>query len=765
MNQAQLDFGPQCELDQLEKLKRVAEIHIDFADLYRPMLGAKANLNGSEKNWSPWKSVKEGSYYIGNAWDLVKLYKEYIPGSIKNKNIKSVNDCLIDLEFDRKHMTSGYTDEAYGGQTECFVSKGQGKKYYELLHSDTMKSVVSFLKIVELNIDIPVKRFLESINHILPLALARFEKLMKAIENDNLIEVENCFKNVIDVNFQNSDGISPLHRAVYNGNEDIINFLLKKEAKLVQTTNKGNTPLHIASLKGFNEVVEILLKHISLSELNNFINAKTTSGGTTSLHVASKNGFFEVVKTLLKHGAIYNIKNKEGKTPLDLSQNQQVTKLLKSMEELFKDIQNGNVEAINKLSKIEREEFLAITNARNNQENTLLQVAVTNKNKTIAAKLLKMLTESSDQEVQSIISPEFKLEQLKKLKSAINIHFKFSKLYLPKLTNMSHPNGGEKRNNVCRYLSLKEGSYYLGNVHKVVKVYTDCPPGLIDDTNLDSVSNFLLNLEFDPKHITKGYSDLCVGECFVSKGQGTKYYELLHNESRSVVRSFIEMVKLHIDMPLKKSLETINHRLESGLEIDSDIENLKKTDENTPIYQAVKSESIESVKSLQKNGSKVNQITNKNETLLHIAACNGDSMLVEFSLQSVNHDELNNFINKQTTSDGATPLHIASENGFLDVVKSLLKNGAIYNLKNANGKMPIELSQNQNINKLFKLIEDAFENAKIGNEEIIKKLKKLKHDDYLAVTNARNNKGQTLLQYSVAIANKHTCFMNKLLEC
>ncbi|XP_071636411.1 uncharacterized protein [Temnothorax longispinosus] len=214
-----------------------------------------------------------------------------------------------------------------------------------------------------------------------------------AASNGDIQAVQRLLKDGADANDKDIDGRTPLHYAVSSGQSSIVNILLKNRADVTQVTNKGNTPLHTATSKGYKEIVDILLQHVSHDKLNNFINAKTTASGATSLHVAAKNGFFDVTKFLLKRGAIYNIKNNEGKTPLDLSEDQNVNDLLKLVEEMFKDAKNGNLKMISKLKVIKPDQFIVVTNARNNQGNTLLQVAIANRHKNVAMKLLEMLKE------------------------------------------------------------------------------------------------------------------------------------------------------------------------------------------------------------------------------------------------------------------------------------------------------------------------------------------------------------------------------------
>ena len=244
----------------------------------------------------------------------------------------------------------------------------------------------------------------------------------------------------------------------------------------------------------------------------------------------------------------------------DLSKNQRVNNLLELIEELFEDARKGNVEIVSKLKAVKPDEFLAVTNTRNNQGNTLLQVAIANKHRNIASNLIEMLRKPD--QIQSCSSSKCGLEQLKELKSAAELHISYSELYLPMLRSMSQSFGSER--NPCPWKSLKEGSYYLGNAYSLVRTYKECTPSVIGDKNMQVVDATLVALEFDPKHITYGYTDEAYdgkAVCFVSQGQGTVYYKLLHSELKQDIRPFVEMVERNIDAPVKRFLESIKQKL------------------------------------------------------------------------------------------------------------------------------------------------------------------------------------------------------------
>lgn len=211
-----------------------------------------------------------------------------------------------------------------------------------------------------------------------------------AASNGDVKTVQDLLNKGADVNDPDIDGRTPLHFAASRGHEEMVKFLLRRGANAYQTTNKGNTLLHTATSSGHKTIIEILLAHIT-NDKHNFINAKTTGGGNTALHVAAKNGSVEIVRLLLKEGAIYNTKNNKGELSVNLSKEQQIINLFTLIDELFVDIEYGNVQCIEKLDSVDHNELLAILNARNSQNNTLLQVAVVNRHKNITTKLLNVL--------------------------------------------------------------------------------------------------------------------------------------------------------------------------------------------------------------------------------------------------------------------------------------------------------------------------------------------------------------------------------------
>ena len=116
----------------------------------------------------------------------------------------------------------------------------------------------------------------------------------------------------INVNYQNSDGWSPLHVAACKSHANIIRLLHQEGAELAPRTKFGLTPLHWAGYRGQRECVQLLL--LLGAEIDALYPNKWTA-----LHWASAKGRNDIAKLLIECGAETELKDKKGHTPRDVS--------------------------------------------------------------------------------------------------------------------------------------------------------------------------------------------------------------------------------------------------------------------------------------------------------------------------------------------------------------------------------------------------------------------------------------------------------------
>jgi uncharacterized protein len=105
------------------------------------------------------------------------------------------------------------------------------------------------------------------------------------------------------------DGFTPLMAASARGDEEIVELLLSRNAKVDGRDNKMVTPLMGASRTGQGTVVSILLKHGA------DVNAKDASGAT-ALMLGASQCRFDAVRELWSAGAKFDEKDKFGSTVL-----------------------------------------------------------------------------------------------------------------------------------------------------------------------------------------------------------------------------------------------------------------------------------------------------------------------------------------------------------------------------------------------------------------------------------------------------------------
>lgn len=259
----------------------------------------------------------------------------------------------------------------------------------------------------------------ETVNNETPLKLTTDDRTKRVLQlteqvfngviSGNYDEVVNSIDSQYGIiNASDKSGNSPLYLAIFHDHPDIIELLLQNKADITQINEGGHTVLHLACTKGYNNVVEDLLQHLDVvfskkysskqqqqDVKGNFVNVQAI-GGTTALHIAAKQNNMELVKLLLSSGASYNMKNEEGKIPVDLSTNGDVITLFKFVEELFNDAKHGKADIIDKLRNLASYEFQMIAFVCTKQRYTLKDILQHNQYKSI-------LEEFSELESKKII--------------------------------------------------------------------------------------------------------------------------------------------------------------------------------------------------------------------------------------------------------------------------------------------------------------------------------------------------------------------------
>uniref|UniRef100_A0A8C3DME5 Uncharacterized protein n=1 Tax=Corvus moneduloides TaxID=1196302 RepID=A0A8C3DME5_CORMO len=132
---------------------------------------------------------------------------------------------------------------------------------------------------------------------------------LRAARAGNLDKVVEYLKSGIDINTCNQNGLNALHLAAKEGHVGLVQELLERGSAVDSATKKGNTALHIASLAGQAEVVKVLVKEGAN------INAQSQNG-FTPLYMAAQENHIEVVKYLLENGANQSTATEDGFTPL-----------------------------------------------------------------------------------------------------------------------------------------------------------------------------------------------------------------------------------------------------------------------------------------------------------------------------------------------------------------------------------------------------------------------------------------------------------------
>lgn len=187
------------------------------------------------------------------------------------------------------------------------------------------------------NSTVQIESHVNCINHLLVAgAQLNSEKKNKTIlmvaANKGFLElVSEILIKEAWVNHMDNDGKTALHYAIDTKveNYDVVNILIKYDANMnIQTSSEGITPLMFAVNRGHQMIAKTLIANgcnLITHEFNN---------QNTALHLACQKGEKEIVEFIANEHTfndVFNIKNKLGQTPLDISQDKVMEMQAKKM--------------------------------------------------------------------------------------------------------------------------------------------------------------------------------------------------------------------------------------------------------------------------------------------------------------------------------------------------------------------------------------------------------------------------------------------------
>ncbi|XP_044579759.1 uncharacterized protein LOC123261929 [Cotesia glomerata] len=586
----------------------------------------------------------------------------------------------------------------------------------------------------------------------------------------------------IQIDAKNSHGMTSLYQAASCGHEKIVKILKEAGANINSTDSQGNSVLHVSAFRGHTKVVEYLI--------NANIETNTTDvNGMTPLHIATQANCYEIVEILLKKCPSVNIKDKQGRTSLMIASRFNHVKIVKLLIKHGANVKAGSIEPIviatvsgNKsiVDILLNHENINVNGLIPDRTINLLHLAIESNHNHIVETLI---AHKANVNAKSLNGPPIILAAEKGYADIVDTLLK----------NNADPDIKDDDNRSAIEFAVAKGHL------EVVKILFGYTKMKINNKGIDN---------FTMLHIASQEGYLDIVKYLVEKGadvhatnkSGSKPIHIAAREGHVSIVEFFFSIKmsnntlghqgqtlLHyaVVAPKKEIVEyLINQKMDVNV---GDAKGL------TPIYYAVKCGKQEIIELLLNNGAAfdclllrvhevfayppilkmlnaintlfdasiynhpdkckelisqgviVNVINKEYFSPLHYASRNGYSEIVNTLLK-------NNANANIASAKGSTPLHFAAKFEQLEIVKILLSNGAIFDARTKKNNRPVDLIKNQDIVKVFKLIEKLFMLVETHDTSLVKELRKIETSDLKMIMNARNKQNETLI---VAATNRN----------
>lgn len=143
----------------------------------------------------------------------------------------------------------------------------------------------------------------------LPAAAGVYDEILFAAQQNRTADVIELLRRGMDVNTSDRTGDTLVMIAARNGNNELLDFLLRNRANTSKQNKYGDSPIMAATMQGHVDTVKRLLD----------AGADIHNKGWNALHYAAYSGQAEIARLLISHKADLDARAPNGQTALMLA--------------------------------------------------------------------------------------------------------------------------------------------------------------------------------------------------------------------------------------------------------------------------------------------------------------------------------------------------------------------------------------------------------------------------------------------------------------
>ncbi|XP_061184254.1 uncharacterized protein LOC133192274 [Saccostrea echinata] len=536
------------------------------------------------------------------------------------------------------------------------------------------------------------------------------------------------------------EGDTPLTHVAKQGNEKMLDHLIKKNANIDKINGVNKSPLYCASYFGHFSVVQNLLTNDANINICDAYNK-------SPLFIAAEKGFLKIVEVLVNNGADITIcENNEKKTALFQSINNNYFDISRIL------VKSGVYEMLlsNKIIDLMLSKGFDL-NVLDSEGRTIIQWAIQKQDIDLFIKLIDhgakidSLLENEINSILSYVSVSYDFDVLKIILKTFDQprcpDIPWSYLHLLKasakdnieavkflLNRNFHSEDRDEAMQKAFTIAINRGNLDLVRtlvVHGVdlnisnEKFTNNCTPSLFSTENINGDKKRQADLGFrekeTPLHIAirRGHPEIV--KYLVENGANINLY---NHEYKTPLHKASEYGNTEIIMQLVEHGDNINLATlwegEAPLHIASEYGhteivkyllrrgakvNVFDIWKKTPLSNASENGHKDIVKHLVEHGAKVNVRVDWNEaTSLYLAAQFGHKDIVKHLIEN------NARVNDCDLWKNETPLLKAAQNKYMEIVKFLLEHGADVNLCDRRKRTPLHYAAQNGCTEIVKLL-------------------------------------------------------------